>query len=273
MPLHVLIDQHLREVETSITPRCTLACQECGFLVPDQPAPAHGEPVAEHVAALEHLRRLGVRIGSLAVLGGEPTVDGALLERAVRAFRATGVADRIEVVSNGLTPQGVTPGTLAAIDHFTISDYGLDEALLDRWRRWLACRAPHIELSLRRNQDGWDPWIEERRVSRARAQTMYDACWYRKHCVTLERGRVFACSRIAKLARDDEGLLLTDATTLAELDAHLHRPEALPSCATCTPMMGLPMVPAGVQPDDRIHRLQRRAIAWFDATITRLEGT
>jgi hypothetical protein len=270
VPLSILSDNHLREVEVSITARCTLACHECGFLVPDQPTPARGEPVSEHTAGLDQLRRLGVRIGSLAVLGGEPTIDGALLERAARAFRATGTAERIEVVSNGLTPRGVTAGTLAAIDRFTISDYGLDDALLDRWRRWLSRLAPHVELCVRRSREGWDAWTEERRVPRARAQAMYDTCWYRRHCVTLERGRLFACSRVAKLVRDDEGLLLTRATTLDEIDAYLHRPEALPSCATCTPMMGLPLVPAGVQPDDRIARLQRRAIAWLDDALRSL---
>jgi hypothetical protein len=271
VPLSILTGDRLREVEVSITARCTLACRECGFLVPDQPAPARGEPVSEHTAALDQLRRLGVRIGSLAVVGGEPTFDGALLERAVRAFRGTGAADRIEVVSNGLTPRGVTVGTLAAIDRFTISDYGLDDALLDGWRRWIARLAPHVEICIRHSREGWDAWTEERRVPPARAQAMFDTCWYRRHCVTLERGRLFACSRIAKLARDDEGLPLTSATTSAEIEAYLHRPEALPSCATCTPMMGLPTVPAGVQPDDRLARLQRRAVAWLDEDLRRLE--
>ncbi len=32
-------------------------------------------------------------------------------------------------------------------------------------------------------------------------------------------------------------------------------------------MMGLPAVPAGVQPDDRIQRLEARAIAWLDEEI------
>jgi hypothetical protein len=267
--MRILSDNYIREVEVSITPRCTLACRDCGFLVPDQPKPSRGEPVGELLAGLEHLHRLGIRIGSLAILGGEPTIDGALLERAVLVFRGEGVADRIEVVSNGLTPQGVTLGTLAAIDRFTISVYGLDDILLDRWRQWLSRVALHVELSIRRNEGGWDLWSERRRVPPERAQAMYEACWYRRHCTTLERGRVFACSRIAKLARDDEGLPLTAATTFAEVEAYLHRPEALPSCATCTPMMGLPTIPAGVQPDDRIHRLQRRAIAWLDKALMR----
>ena len=99
---------------------------------------------------------------------------------------------------------------------------------------------------------------------------MYDACWYRKHCITLERGRLFACSRVPKLGRDEEGLLLTSRTTLEEISAHLHRTDALRSCTDCTPMMGLPTVPPGVQSDGRIELLQRRAVIWLERDIQRL---
>ncbi len=272
MPLKILAEHRLREVEVSITPFCTLACAECGFLVPEQPMPAQGDPVEEHATALVHLRKLGVKIDSLAVLGGEPTINGPLLERAVTAFRATATANRIEVVTNGLTPRGVTAATLAAIQRLTISDYGLSAQLLDSWRLWLTIVAPHVEVCVRRNDDGWDAWSTIQRVSAERAQRLYDTCWYRRHCVTIERGRLFACSRIPKLRRDDEGLALDDATTLADLEAYLHQPSALPSCATCTPMMGLPTVRAGVQPDDRLERLQFSALAWFDETLARLAG-
>lgn len=269
MPTRVLTNKTIREVEVSITRQCTLACDECGFLVPNQPEPALGEPVGEILGGLRHLKDLGIRIGNLIILGGEPTINRDLLERAVQAFRSEAITDSIEVVSNGLTPHGVTIKALAAIDRFTISVYGLNNALLDRWKRWLLHVAPHVELSIRRSDGGWDRWSEERRVPPERAQAMYEGCWYRKHCTTIERGRVFACSRIAKLSRDNEGLLLQGNTTFADIDAYLHQPDALPSCSTCTPMMGLPMVPAGVQPDDRIQRLQHRAMTWLDEAITR----
>lgn len=268
MSLRVLVDRRIREVEVSITSRCTLACLECGFLVPDQPSPSIGEPIDELVRALRILRDANVRVGSLGVLGGEPTINGPLLERAVVAFRALGVAEHIEVVSNGLTPRGLSATAARAIDRFTISDYGLDERLLGRWREWLAILAPGVELVVRGQGDGWDAWTTLRRVSPERAQTFYDACWYRKHCVTVERGRLFSCSRIPKFARDDEGLLLTEGTTFDAIETWLHRAHALPSCRSCTPMMDLPKVPAGVQPDARLPALQARALAWLDDAIS-----
>ncbi len=267
MRLQVLADRRIREVEVSITRHCTLACLECGFLVPEQPSPAIGDAVDELAWSLQVLRDAGVRIGSLGVLGGEPTINGPLLERAVVALRRIGVAERIEVVSNGLTPRGLTMTAARAIDRFTISDYGLDERLVARWRTWLSLIAPSVELVVRGPGEGWDAWTSLRRVSREKAQTFYDTCWYRNHCVTLERRRLFSCSRIAKLSRDDEGLLLAKGTPFEAIEAYLHRVEAFASCESCTPMMDLPKVPVGVQPDDRLHGLQVQALKWLDAAL------
>lgn len=256
----------LREVEVSITARCTLACKECGFLVPHQLPPAHGDPVVELGVQLSRLRDLGFRVGTLVVLGGEPTIDGALLERALLALHAVGIASAIEVVSNGLTPQGLTARSLSLIDRFTVSVYGYDDDLLDRWRRWLGTVAPGVELRLRRT-DAWDQWTARHSVTPDEAQRMYEACWYRRHCITVERGRVFACSRIAKLGRDREGIELAGGATRDDVEAYLNAPRAFDSCADCTPMMNLATVPVGEQPDDRVARLQRRAIDWLDRAI------
>jgi hypothetical protein len=180
---------------------------------------------------------------------------------------AVGIADRLEVVTNGLTPRGLTKISLQKIDRLSISVYGLGEVIRDRYHAWISLVAPHVELVFRMNEEGWDPWNNEREVSATQAQAMFDECWYRRHCATVERGRLFVCSRIAKLSRDDEGLAITPGITLSTVRAYINRPQFLPSCATCTPMMGLELVPAGVQPDDRIPRLEERAIAWLDTEI------
>lgn len=257
----------IRELEVSITSRCTLACANCGFFVPAQPAPTVGEPVAEIVKTLENLFSAGIRVKSLAVLGGEPTIDGRLLERALTRISAIGIADCLEVVTNGLTPRGLSKIALKHIDRLSISDYGLGETIQQRYRSWIALVAPHVQLIFRKSDDGWDPWKEAREVSAAQAQAMFDDCWYRRHCATVERGRLFVCSRIAKQSRDNEGLVVTSTTTVGDVRAYMNQVLALPACATCTPMMGLELVPAGMQPDDRISRLEARAIEWLDCAI------
>jgi len=273
----ILVDEaggapRIRELEVSITQRCNLACAQCGFMVPNQPPPAYGDVSQEAAAGLKQLGRLGIRIGTLVVLGGEPTLDGNRLVRTLRALRGVGNFDRLEVVSNGLHPQGLTEEALRYIDRFVISVYFDDPALSELWRRWLTSVAPHVELQLRVHADGWDRWTGDEKVDEGQAQQLYDACWYRKHCITVERGRLFACSRIPKLSRDAEGLPLTDDATLAEVTNYLNGDRFLPSCQTCVPMMGMGMVAPGVQPDDRIARLTGRAIAVLSARVAAAES-
>lgn len=258
---------YIRELEISITSRCNLACAQCGFLVPDQPEPTLDEPVAEISGVLDILFHIGVRVRSLAILGGEPTIDGRLLERVLSRLAAIGIAERLEVVTNGLTPRGLTETSLRHLGRLSISVYGLSEALRERYRTWLEIVAPRVDVVFRMNENGWDPWTGRHQVSPARAQEMFDSCWYRRHCVTLERRRLFVCSRIPKLNKDDEGLIISPTTTLDEISRYLNQTRAMPSCATCTPMMGLPSVSAGVQADDRLPRLERRAVAWLDTAI------
>jgi|TARA_X000001388_G_C2234151_1_gene124519 hypothetical protein len=262
----------IRELEISITARCTLACDNCGFVVPHQPTPYLDDPITEISDSLTHLHRAGVRIASLAILGGEPTIDRQLLETVLRTVASIGIAERIEVVTNGLTPRGLSRLALHHINRLSVSVYGLGAEILDLYRTWIGLVAPHVELIFRESDDGWDPWAEGVKVSQSRAQAMFDDCWYRRHCTTLERGRLFVCSRVAKLARDEEGLAITSSTTINDLRSYLSQPVALPSCATCTPMMGLDTVPAGVQPDDRIPRLEAKAVAWLTTAISTQQG-
>lgn len=253
----------LSEVEVSLTSRCTLACHGCGFFVPRQPEPATGDPVEAHAEALTHLASAGVRIGSLAIMGGEVTLYPARLLSALSRFRQIGNVDRFEVVTNGLGPQGLPPSVLSLIDRLSISDYGYSTALLNGWREYVARHGSGVELVFRGQADEWDAWDEVAAVDQERATEAYETCWYRRHCVTIERGRLFACSRVPKLGRDAEGILLTAATTARDIDAYLRAPTALPSCATCGPVLSGQKIKPGLQPDDRLRRLEARAVAWL----------
>ncbi len=100
------------------------------------------------------------------------------------------------------------------IDRFVVSVYFDDSALSELWRRWLAAVAPHVELHLRVHADGWDRWTGDERVDDARAQQLYDSCWYRTHCVTVERGRLFACSRASTHRRRSAALRLKSSRVI-----------------------------------------------------------
>lgn len=254
----------LEEVELSITARCTLSCSGCGFMVPHQPAPASGDVVESHRQSLRRLGDAGVTIESLAIMGGEVGLAPRVLERMVGAVRSVGIVKRIEVVTNGLSPQGISDEVLTSIDRLSISVYGYSERLLDGWRAHIAHHAPALELVLRTHEGGWDDWNEVAPVDRELAQRAFETCWYRRHCVTIERGRLFVCPRIPKLGRDAEGLELFAGISMAHVHAHLASTEAPQSCATCGPMLSKQTVVSGVQPDDRIRRLEVLATSWLE---------
>lgn len=252
----------LKEVEVSVTERCSLACAHCGFMVPNQPRPSSSDPARDLELSLAHLSRLGFTVGSLAVLGGEATLARRELAQTLRVARAAPNVGRIELVTNGLTPAGLDRKSLPYIDRLSLSDYTDDDRLASAWRLWLSRAAPEVEFRQRRHKD-WDRWHDPVELDDAATQTAYDSCWYRRHCVTLERGRLFMCSRVPKLGLDHQGIVLESLTTREDVLRYLHKPEALPACRTCTPVAGLLPVQPGLQPDDRLVKLQVRALAWF----------
>lgn len=250
------------EVEVSVTASCSLACRHCGFAVPDQPRPFLIDPVRELESALRRLDALDFEIGSLALLGGEAMLAPRSLEAMLGVAAAAGCVRRVELVTNGLTPKGLSLRALGFVKRLSLSDYTSDGALAEAWRAWLASRAPHLEFVVRRHAS-WDRWADVVDLGEAGGQAAYDQCWYRRHCVTLERGRIFVCSRIPKLALDEQGLVLDDQTTRADVIEYLSAPMAPAACRTCTPMADLPPVKPGEQPDDRLVDLRRRALEWF----------
>lgn len=259
--------QEIRELELSITPRCHLRCDNCGFYIPKQPNPTiSADVVAELTSNLALLEKLNIGIKSLGILGGEPTFNQSRLTKAVSTFSTFQNIERIELVTHGLTPQNIERSALRHLNKISISIYFKSEHLLDLWQRYIDAVAPHIELSFRKDQQ-WDRWMGTEVVDDAEAQRMFERCWYRKHCVSLERNRLFLCSRIAKLSKDNEGLLLDESTSVEQIEQYLNQSHAIPSCNSCTPMMNLPTIRAGQQPDNRILKMVPNAIKFLENYI------
>ncbi|MCA9696619.1 MAG: hypothetical protein KC431_03755, partial [Myxococcales bacterium] len=143
------------ELEVSVTAACSLACADCGFFVPRQPAPWDGDPRRAFGDALACLGRAAVEIESLAVLGGEATLAPGLLADVLQVARRAEFVARVELVTNGLTPKGLPLAALASIDRLSLSDYTDDDALGEAWRSWLARHTPQVEFVVRRHSQ-WD---------------------------------------------------------------------------------------------------------------------
>ena len=256
---------HIPEAEISIVRRCSLQCMECGFNVPNQPIPWK-EPAKEIMQCIDHLHREKISIGNLALLGGEATLAPAILNELSSLLYKHPAINQLELVTNGLTPQGVFPESLKYFGRISISQYTEDECLLQSWERWIRRHSPETEVIGRRHK-AWDRSFGEVQLDDASANRAFNTCWYRKHCVTLERNQLFFCSRIPKFEPSVLGLSLNESTRRQEIIEHLATSVAPESCKRCVPMAGLSQVSPGIQPDDRVSRLEWRALAFLRSKV------
>jgi len=250
-------------MEISITHRCNLLCDHCGFKIPHQPQPFLADPLTEIESSLTILHKLNIHVGSIAIMRGEAALVPRLLEETLSRVRAIGISERLELVTNGLVPKGISDSCLRLIDRLSISTYFKNHELELLWRQRVERVSPTTELIFRVHDQGWDQWWGIKRVAAEKAQEMFEQCWYRKHCITLERSSLFLCSRLPKENSDGEGLAIRPALRIAEVVEYLNRKKYLPSCATCIPMMGLPKVSPGIQPDNRLKIQVEKAIKFL----------
>ena len=264
----------IRDLEVSIGNVCNLQCKECGFNIPNQRKPFITDPIKEIYNSLKILENLNIYIHRFPILGGEPTLYPNLLLKAVNQFRFLTNIQIYEVVTNGLNPKGLKLETLKNFDEISISVYFNNPVLLQLWEKWLNLIAPKIKLNIRYNLEKWDQNSGNYSVSKERAQKMFEECWYRKHCVTIERERLFACSRLAKFGDDEEdGLLLNEDTTFNDIERYLNRTNFLPSCRNCTPRMGFKKLDGGIQKNpDNFSSLQSIACNFLENELKSLEN-
>lgn len=239
------------EMEISINNKCNLRCKECGFLTPNQPSPALTQDVIEeHYNCLKILEDKNIQIQSLAILGGEPLLDSGYLERAVEKIRTLKNIKQIELVTNGLLPQNLTETTLSGLNKISVSTYEYDNEFMKTWKDFVSKKNPEIKIEFRL-QKKWDLNSGNITVDEEMAQNLFDECWYKKHCVTIERSKLFVCSMAPKHKSDSDGLHLSQELSFAEIVNYMERPKALNHCSKCIPAMKLGKVDGGVQSDNR----------------------
>jgi hypothetical protein len=176
------------------------------------------------------------------------------------------VSSEVEVVTNGLYPQGIDYEVLNLIDSLVISDYVRTEAFESLWEEYVKSLGCTFRINFRR-KDFWDDWTTPVLMSADATQKAWDTCFYRNYDITLERGRLFSCSRIAKNLKDDEGLSISDIKNIAEVEAYLNSVTPRPSCSTCTPVAGLPEVIVARQEDGKEVTLSKAALTHMKSSI------
>lgn len=254
------------ELELSINNKCNLQCRECGFLTPNQPKPTISKNIIdEHYNCLKILETNDIEIESLAILGGEPTLNSKFLEEALSRFSKLKNIKQIELVTNGLLPQNISEETFSLIDKISISVYTDHMNFITAWKNYVQRKSSHVNLYFR-NQKKWDLNSGNKIVSKEISQKMFENCWYKNHCVTIERGKLFLCSIAAKHLSDIDGLPLHEKITKDEIISFILRKNQLNYCCRCIPEMKLGKVDGGQQCGNaNLSRLIDEAIKYMDS--------
>lgn len=247
----------IRELEISLTNVCNLTCVGCGFAVPNQALPFDSQGVRHHLNSLEILGAAGVRVKRIVLVGGEAALVEGLAEFILQ-LRKINVCDEIELVTNGLYPRGINANILKELDRFVVSDYVYDDEFEGLWLHYLKLSGFEGECYFRR-KDFWDDLMGDRSNDPVVVEQHWKTCFYRSYDVTLERGRLFSCSRIAKKLQDHQGLLLTGYLSAEDVRSYLMSVKPKESCYSCPTVGASSNIPVAVQLDSDIDKILVKA--------------
>lgn len=255
----------IRELEITVTNKCNLTCRGCGFDVPNQIAAVEGAGIDQHIKALKTLKSLGLSIGKIVLVGGEAAL-AKLLPDYIAQIRLVDIADQIELVTNGLYPQGVTRSVLTQLDSVVISDYICTDGFEIHWRQYLETSGYRNKIDFRR-KDAWDDLLSEVENDVLETEDHWKTCFYRNCDVTLERGRLFSCSRIAKKKWDEQGLLIESITSVEKIGEYLNSTKPKQACYSCATVGNCSQIPVAEQVSTDIEKIVAKAEKYMDKVI------
>lgn len=251
----------IRELEISVNSQCNLNCIGCGFNVPNQLSPYSKLGIDEHIDALLNLKRCGVKINKIIIAGGEATIFKDLYT-TVRKIKDIDVSKEVELVTNGLYPKGLPPELLRILDSIVISDYIKTNTFESAWTEFLQGHNFKGNIDFRR-KDAWDDLLSEVYNSREETEHHWQTCFYRKFDVSLERSRIFSCSRIAKKGWDNQGLLINEKTTLEQVINYLSDKNPKEACYSCATINRESSIKVAVQSSGNLERIADKSIQYL----------
>ncbi|MGH8903222.1 MAG: radical SAM protein [Egibacteraceae bacterium] len=234
--------------EISIAEHCNLRCRGCSHLSPVLPADlADPDVIYRDLAVLarhyhaEHLR----------ILGGEPLLHPRILE-VVAAVRASGVTDRIRILTNGMLMERMSERFWQAVDEIHVSVYPGFEPSQEALTAWRDRAQEHTtEVIVKRF--GWfrESYSEAGTQNPELVSRIYSTCqiahvW---RCHNVSNGRFYKCPQSVFLSRlrrgrttdvaHSNGVALVDHPSLGQsLLDYLQDPRPLPACGNCLGSVG-----------------------------------
>lgn len=227
-------------LETDVTTACQLSCVACNHSVPlwRKVGPMHAKPAQVekdlfHLATLLHADRWGA-------LGGEPLLSKSLID-ILRIARASQVADKTEVWTNGLALRNQRPEFWRSFDVLVLSVY--EGKLTDDQIAWIVARCTDegIELVVKdeRVWKNFKTMLEPTPTGFKETQEKFRHCFFKSFSRVADNGYFFTCCCAPHLPSlmqmrpfGTDGIPIEGLTEKA-LDAYLRRNDALGCCDIC----------------------------------------
>lgn len=247
---------HLPHLETDITVACQLSCVACNHMVTLYRATNsiwRSDP-----SQIEHdlniLSRL-IHVEAWGALGGEPTLHPQLPE-ILRVVRLSGIADRIEVWTNGiLLSSPLHPLAIKFWDTSRLGVYPLfDDLILSRYEGKLTdqnvcyiegmCERLGIKLIIK-DERSWHNFrnnLEPIPTGDGTPATKlkYDRCFFRQFSRVANLGYFYTCCcaphqpvLLQSRPLGSDGIAIDQILTEESLRAYLERSEPLGCCSIC----------------------------------------
>jgi organic radical activating enzyme len=252
MPFITVADGLIRssKLEFNLAAHCNFSCAECSHFSPHlAPTLADYDTFVRDLGALAKV----YRVKRFRFVGGEPLLHKQILDY-IEAVRTSGIADSIQICSNGSLLHKAEDQLFRAIDSLSISWY--PDARCDAEKIRLAqhkCRQHGVKLKVERIDHFRlmqldEPIHEQRLVDRVYRSCQIAHSW---GCQTFLDGYFYLCSRPLFLGSylglkgidlghrpETEGVALHEDRLQARLLAYLRRTDPLPSCSYCLGTVG-----------------------------------
>lgn len=231
----------LPHLETNVTVACQKRCVACNHFVPLQVRRFKQSMIPPEVLARD-LRNFGriAHTGAWAAIGGEPLLHPELPE-LLRIAKRSGVADVIEVWTNGLAMEDRSCGFLAHTDRLVVSVYpGFPDGLLIDIKACTLEMGVELVVKDERSQPNFTQLLVPEGDTRETIQRRYEQCWFKTYSRVLDFGYFYRCCTspfipplLMGLSWGFDGLWIDEETTEADLNRFLANPQYMPSCVRC----------------------------------------
>ncbi|MFB6374354.1 MAG: radical SAM protein [Bradymonadaceae bacterium] len=228
-------------LEAHIVDHCNLACQHCCTLSPH--LDERTMSVDALAADLDRAKR-ALRPNVFKLTGGEPLLHPNLLE-CLRTVRRSGIAEAIQVTTNGHLIKRAPPAFWEEIDRLTVSFYS-SAPLAQPLQSYIETKTDEHDVELIvKDRDSFQvmdagppPHSDEK------TREIHENCWLRVRCHMIYDGRFYTCTRPPHirdrladhdidLPLDDEGVDLAGDRLAKRIKDYLESDVPLESCRYC----------------------------------------